>query len=77
MYKNLEAELARSGIKKKDVAELLDVRLATIYDKMNGKYPFTFCEAQNIRDKMFPGMKLEYLFKEFAEVGENRTRKEA
>lgn len=65
MYRNLEAELARKAIKKKELAELLDVRQATIYDKINGKFPFTLDEAVAIRNNFFEEMNVEYLFKKF------------
>lgn len=61
-YINLEAEMARKGLLKKDIAETLGVRTATAYDKLNGKYPFTFDEALKIKNKHFPEFTLEYLF---------------
>jgi plasmid maintenance system antidote protein VapI len=62
MYRNLEAECARQGIKKKDIAEYLNVRYATIYDKLKGKFPFTYDEALAIKKKFFPDLLIEYLF---------------
>lgn len=63
MLMNLRGEMARQGIKGKDLADLLDVRLPTIYDKMNGKYGFTFDEALKIKNHFFPESNLEYLFR--------------
>ena len=61
-YVNLEAEIARKGVAKKEIAETLGVRLATVYDKLKGKYPFTLDEALKMKDKYFPEFTLEYLF---------------
>lgn len=61
-YVNLEAEIARKGLSKKEIAETLGVRLATVYDKLKGKYPFTLDEALKMKNKYFPEFTLEYLF---------------
>ena len=61
-YSNLEAEIARKGVSKKEIAETLGVRLATVYNKLKGKCPFTLDEAFKIRNKHFPDFTLEYLF---------------
>ena len=61
-YINLEAEMARKGLSKKDIAETLGVRTATVYDKLKGKHPFTLDEALKIKNKYFPAFTLEYLF---------------
>lgn len=62
MYKNLEAEMAREGVMRKDLAELLNVRYATIIDKLKGRFNFTLDEAFKIRNEYFPHLSLEYLF---------------
>lgn len=61
-YSNLEAEMARKGLLKKDIAETLGVRTATVYDKLKGKHPFTLDEVLKIKNKYFPEFTLEYLF---------------
>ena len=61
-YVNLEAEMARKGLLKKDIAETLGVRSATVYDKLKGKHPFTLDEVLKIKNKHFPEFTLEYLF---------------
>lgn len=71
VFPNLEAEMARSGVQRKDLAEKLGVRAATIYDKLNGKYPFTLDEASMIKEFFFPNFSLDYLFsKEAKRVGQ-------
>lgn len=62
MYSNLRAEMARKGIKVKDLAELLGVRRTTVSDKINGKYRFYYDEAKKIKETFFPDLDLEYLF---------------
>lgn len=62
MLRNLKAEMVRNNIKTKDIAELLGVRDATVYDKLNGHYDFSFNEALTIKRKFFPKYDLEYLF---------------
>lgn len=65
MYKNLEAEMIRNGILKKDIAKCLGVRDAIVLDKMNGKSTFTLDEALKIKNTYFSGMIIEYLFKKY------------
>lgn len=65
MYRNLEAEMARNGLTKKQLAKKLNMRYPTLVDKMNGKngkYGFYFEEALRIRDVVAPHCELEYLF---------------
>lgn len=68
MFPNLEAEMARKGLKGKDLAEILGVRVATVYDKLNGKYPFSLDEAMKIKRTFFPEYSIEYLFSKEIEV---------
>jgi len=68
VYPNLEAEMARIGIKGKDLAKVLKVRDATIYDKLNGKFSFTLDEAMKIKKTFFPNHSIEYLFLKKNEV---------
>lgn len=49
MYPNLNAELARLGWSRKVLADKLEVRYATILDKLNGKYPLTYDECVRIK----------------------------
>jgi DNA-binding XRE family transcriptional regulator len=69
MYRNLEAEMIREGVTRKDLAEALGVRYATVIDKLKGRYSFTLDEAFIIRNKFFPHLSFEYLF----ERNENKT----
>lgn len=71
-YPNLEAELARTGIKQKEVANLLKKDPATISTWLKEKRSeeedrckgggFSVEQAKKLRDEFFPGMSLDYLF---------------
>lgn len=62
MYKNLEEEMVKNNITQKQISELLNVRAATVSDKINGKFPFKLNEAFKIQTKFFPALSIEYLF---------------
>lgn len=62
MYKNLDAEMARIGISKKDLAKFLNQRYPTVVDKTNGKSRFRLDEAMAIKKRFFPDKSIEYLF---------------
>lgn len=62
MYRNLKAEMAREGLTMVDLANYLQLRYATVNEKMNGKYRFYYDEALQIKKQFFPNLSLEYLF---------------
>jgi predicted transcriptional regulator len=62
MYKNLEAEMVRKGITRKDIAHLLKVRYATVSWKLSGKSRLYYDEALKIKNTFFPEFTIEYLF---------------
>lgn len=64
MLPNLEAEIARSNIKKKAIANALDISERGLQKKLKGESSFTFPEAAAIRDTFFPDKDLEYLFQQ-------------
>lgn len=59
---NLVAELARYGIRKKDVYEYLSITEKTLANKLDGTTSFSVSEAFRIRDHFLPGYSIEYLF---------------
>ena len=67
MTRNLKAELARAGISKGKLAELLNIRRSDISRKLNSGR-FTLKEAFLIRDTFFPTLSLDYLFEETPET---------
>lgn len=48
-YPNLEAELVRIGLTKKELAESLKINPNTLYNKLNGKSKLTLDEARLIK----------------------------
>lgn len=62
MYPNLDAEMARKGLKRKDLAWMFKDRTATVSDKLNGKSPILIDEAFRIKETYFPDLSLDYLF---------------
>lgn len=68
MYRNLRAEMARESITMVDISEYLNVRYATVNDKVNGKYRFYYDEALMIKKHFFPNCSLEYLFEKEEQV---------
>lgn len=62
MYRNLEAEMVRHDISRKDIAKFLNLRYATIVQKLNGTYSFKLNEAMLIKKEFFPDLTMEYLF---------------
>lgn len=63
MYSNLDAEMARKGLRRKDLAWMFKDRTATVSDKLNGKYPILIDEAFKIKETYFPELSVDYLFK--------------
>ena len=60
-YPNLEAEIARRGIKKKDMADKLNLTPKTFSNKLIGKTDFCVREVRCIQS-MLPGTTFEQLF---------------
>jgi hypothetical protein len=64
MYPNLSAEMARRGLRQKDIIPVLNTnRPATVSEKLNGKAPLLIDEAFKIQSAFFPDLPLDYLFK--------------
>lgn len=62
MYPNLEAELARKKMTKKDLAELTGIRYNTLCEKCLEKYGFTLDEALIVKKALGNPMEIEELF---------------
>ncbi|HUS89782.1 MAG TPA: hypothetical protein VMW91_10580 [Desulfosporosinus sp.] len=62
LYPTLKAEMARRGLKTRDIAETLEVTTRTAYNKLTGKSKFMLNETVIVRDKHFPGWDIEVLF---------------
>ena len=62
MYRNLEAELSRYGIARKDIAAVLGLNVNTVSEKLSNPDRLKLKEAQTIRRTFFPKLTMEYLF---------------
>lgn len=62
MFKNLKAEMARSGINNKQIAEALGIDASTVSAKLNSYDRLKLCEAEKIRKTFFPDLQIDYLF---------------
>lgn len=70
MYPNLDAEMVKKGVKRKDLAvRFYNGRTATASDKLNGKTPLLLDEAVNIQTSFFPELSLDYLFAKDEKTG--------
>ncbi|MGI1659605.1 MAG: helix-turn-helix domain-containing protein [Desulfitobacterium sp.] len=63
MFKNLRAEMAREGIKNKDLAFLFGLSNKSISNRLSGETEFTRSEMFKIQEHFFKDLTLEYLFK--------------
>jgi hypothetical protein len=59
------AEMVRKGITRKDISEKVKCSYNSVIVKLNGKSDFTLDEATIIKEKFFPDLSIDYLFKRF------------
>lgn len=62
MFPNLQAEMARNGITAADIARVIRKTDKSVKNKMNGVGDFSLTEIVNIRDNLFTGIALDFLF---------------
>ncbi|MGE5398086.1 MAG: hypothetical protein ACM3MK_11220 [Chitinophagales bacterium] len=62
MFRNLRAEMARQGLKRKTTASILNISTKSVSSKMSGKTEWTRSEMVTIQTKLFPNLTLDYLF---------------
>lgn len=62
MYKNLEIEMVRIGISKRELARKINMPYVTLMDKISGRSRFWYEEAILIKEVAFPDLTVEYLF---------------
>lgn len=67
---NLEAEMKRKNVSRKDIAILLGLSYRTIHSRFNGDSEWEYSECVKIRDEYFTDMTLEYLFQPVSEKEE-------
>ena len=61
-FPNLAGEIARRGIKKKAIADALNICNRSLNNKLSGRVPFTWDEVTLIRSQFFPDMSPDDLF---------------
>lgn len=61
-YPMLEREIAGRGIKKKAIAESINVCYKSLNNRLSGRVPFTWPEVSRIRNQFFPDMNPDVLF---------------
>lgn len=62
MLPNLKAEMARNGIKNKDVALAAGVSERTVFSWINENGEPGVWQARSIKRAFFPGLDFDYLF---------------
>ena len=62
MYPTLIAELARRGIKQKDVTALLGISIGSLYRKLHGRSPWLLEEALKLHRELFSDTDFMALF---------------
>ena len=66
-YSVLKEYALRSGVRKKDIADLLGISPKTLWNKLRGESDFTFGEAVQIKSRYFPEVPIEQLFEREAQ----------
>ncbi len=64
VYSTLMEEIKKRGIKKTAIAKAIGISSSGLDFKLSGESAWRFNEAIIIRDRFFPDMGLEELFKE-------------
>lgn len=62
MYNNLRAEMARRDVTISVMAQVAGKSERSMRDKIAGRSGFTMAECFRLRDQLFPGLSMEYLF---------------
>lgn len=60
--RRLEQEMRRFNVTIFDIQDTLNCSEKTVRNKLNGATDFTFSEVKKIRNSLFPGMEIDYLF---------------
>lgn len=68
MYKNIEAQIIKSGLDKKIIAEKLGININTLYCKLSGKTSFSLNEAKMLKEIIQSDQSIEELFEELFEI---------
>lgn len=60
--RNIEIQMPKFNVTYFDLQKVLGCTEKTVRNKLNGVTDFTYGEAKKIRDSLFTGMSIEYLF---------------
>lgn len=63
--RNIENEMPKRNVTYRDIQGVLCCSEKTVYNKLSGNTDFTYSEVKAIRDSLFPGYNIEYLFDEY------------
>lgn len=64
MYMNLKAEMVRHGVRDVDIAERIGISDRAFRNKISGRSEFGVKQAIQIRNRFFPDLDVEYLFRD-------------
>ena len=59
---NLKAEMQRNGLTVRDILTTIGCSEKAARNKINGETDVTYPEAEKVRNNLFPGLRMEYLF---------------
>ena len=62
MYPNLKAEMARNGVRQKQIAEVAGVSERTVFSWLSEHGKPDIRQAIKVKNSLFPSMSVEYLF---------------
>lgn len=62
MFRNLEAEIARTGMKKSEIAKKIGITPSTLSLKISGKSNLSLIEAYKIKNILKVDISIEELF---------------
>ena len=62
IYPNLEIEMVKKRVTRKQIAMVTGKSESAVSERMTKKGKLKFSEAVQIRDELFPGLSLDYLY---------------
>lgn len=64
VFPELEMQLVRRGISRAKIARSLGITYRAFYNKMTGRSPLGWAEANHIQSQFFPDIKKDDLFRQ-------------
>ncbi len=62
-YPNLKLLISEKGYSQKQIAEGIGIHPRTFCEKLKGRYTFTLDEAMSIKEKFFPDVSMDILYR--------------